>query len=234
MEVGLLTGRKIACGCVAIISLASLIAAAPIERSDKAAFMPEQMSEVEPEFGNVASLGRPSGSVVERQNADRAVLATELAAGFREHMGHFLKPEFVPSEEYVRENLVFAHGVNLPSPDRSRQADTAYLAYRVGDRDFLISQTFDGFQSLIGICVSPRPDEQAALDEQSKISSVVGAILDTYFLPDAEAPFDLTTERSKRAEASLVYAKLAEGKAANYRQTLRGAYTASGVCLDSL
>jgi hypothetical protein len=178
-------------------------------------------------------LGKLAGKAIEVGDPDRIALSNSgVPQSFLKCLRNFLKEEYIPTEAYARENMIFARDVNLLGWGQPQgKGDVAYLPYRVDGRDFLIAQTFDGFSSSIGISISPKVGERFEPGRLDESKSILLKVWDAYFVPDAKAPVDLVVERSKGLNADLVSARRAENGKFNYRQTIKGTFHSTGICL---
>lgn len=111
-------------------------------------------------------------------------LKANVAKWFREEWGNYLKPDLLPGQQFVLENLKLIPAEKMQqlvgsdgshfSPTEAQQfkEDVFFLRFRVAQRDYLIAQTSERFMMFVGIT-------ETSSNEWVSISEVVARGIST-------------------------------------------------------
>lgn len=186
---------------------------------EKTAFLPEGLATSGQRDKQIKDMGIYPTKNIE---PEFALLSNIVTQEFVRYMQFYLKPEYIPDQKVIEKNLVLVRALHTLS-----NRDAAYLKYRIGNRDAMVSQTGEHDGS---ICISFSLNDQ----EKKQCETLFGAtdllkeITNQHFVDDPHSQFKLDL---KATETKDVYRITPESYRINYRRSLHCIVSHEGICM---
>jgi len=118
-------------------------------------YVPEAEAEQEFSYLGIGLLAKiPQDKVLPRDHPDRDILVECVADGFHEGLAYYFRPGYLPTVEYIRDNMELAPDVELkkriwrtgeeqPLETYTIKADLVYVPFATDDRNWLIAYVLE-------------------------------------------------------------------------------------------